>query len=261
MRKVIAPLILTVILIAAALFPGCALTGSSVVTEEKDFTGFTDIDVGSIFEVDITRSDSFSINISADESLLDYVDVSQVGGRLSISLQPRQVFTDFTLQARTLKAEITMPLLLGLNLSGASTGTVSGFKSANDFNLDISGASSLKMTDIEVGAAELAISGTGKISGDMKARDTKLAVSGASQVELVGSANTAVLNASGASKIDLTNFTLGYASISLSGASEATVNVKERVDIVVSDASRLYFLGNPTMGNISVTGASTVKHK
>jgi hypothetical protein len=39
------------------------------------------------------------------------------------------------------------------------------------------------------------------------------------------------------------------------------VNVKEQLDIVVSGASRLYFLGNPTMGNVEVTGASTVKHK
>jgi len=43
--------------------------------------------------------------------------------------------------------------------------------------------------------------------------------------------------------------------------SEATINVKGRLDSVLSGASRLYFHGNPTMGNTEVSGASTIKHK
>ncbi len=262
MRKAITPVILTAVLIAAVLFSGCTLTGEEdVITEEEDFADFTYVDVGSAFEVEITRSDSFSIIISADESLFDYVEVSQVGGTLKIYLKPRHIFTDFTLGAKTLRAEITMPALYGLQLSGATKGTITGFKSSEDFSLGVSGASSLETADIAVGDAEFEVSGASRVSGNMTADGAEFEVSGASSIELSGSADDIILEVSGASRVDLADFSLNDADVKLSGASEATVNVKGRLDTVLSGASRLYFYGNPTMGDTDVSGASTIKHK
>ena len=62
-------------------------------------------------------------------------------------------------------------------------------------------------------------------------------------------------------EIDLVDFPADYADAKLSGASEATINVKRKLDSVLSGASRLYFQGNPTIGDISISGASTIKHK
>ena len=261
MRKTIIPVTLVAVL-AAALFSGCGATGlGNIVTEEKDFTGFTYVEVEGTFEVEITQSESFSIIISADENFSDYVAVTKEGQTLRIYLNPRHTFTDFTLQARTMKATITMPALYGLHLSGASKGTITGFKSSRDFSVDVSGASSLDMTDIEVDDAEFKISGASKVSGSISADDTEFEVSGASKIELKGSADDIMLNASGASQVNLADFPLNNAAVKLNGASEATVNVKGRLDATVNAASSLYFLGNPTMGNVSVTGASTIKHK
>lgn len=262
MRKTIISIILVAVLTAVALASGCRVTGlGNIVTEEKDFTDFTYVEVEGTFEVEITRSESFSVTVSADESFFDYVAVSKEGETLRIYLNPRHTFTDFTLQARTLKAKITMPALYGLHLSGASKGTVTGFRSTQAFSLDISGASSLDVDNIEVSNAEIVISGASKITGSMKAGNVEFEVSGASKVELEGSAESTVLNASGASQVNLADFTLNDANVKLSGASEATVNAKGRLDAAVSEASSLYFLGNPTTGDISVTGASTIKHK
>jgi len=264
MRKAI----ISITLVAAALLSGCELAGpqnavteENVVTEEKDFTDFTRVQVEGTFEVEIIQSDTFSIIISADESLFDYVEVSKVGETLRIYLNPRHTFTDFTFTGKTLKAKITMPNLYGLQLSGATAATATGFKSSEDFNLDVSGASSFDMGDIEAGNVKFEVSGASNISGNMTVDDAEFEVSGASSVDLEGSANDIILNLSGASEIDLIDLPLNYASINLSGASEATLNVKGRLDAVLSDASRLYFQGNPTMGDISVTGASTIKHK
>ncbi len=109
--------------------------------------------------------------------------------------------------------------------------------------------------------AELKVSGASKVSGSMSADDAEFEVSGASKIELKGSADDIILNASGASQVNLDDFPFDNADVKLSGASEVTVNAKGRLDCVLSAASSLYFLGNPTMGDISVTGASTIKHK
>jgi len=264
MKKVLILFILLTVLASIPLLSGCEITGTGsgkIITEEKDVTDFTSIDVEGTFEVEIIRSDSFSTTITADSSYFDYVAVSKEGETLKIYLNPRHTFTDFTLEARDLKAKITMPVLHRLNLSGASNGTVAGFKSSEDFILEVSGASSVDMDDIEVGDIGFTISGASKVSGNVTAGDASFTVSGASKAELGGSGNNILLNASGASTVNLVDFPLNDAVVHLSGASEATLNVKGRMDCILSDAARLYFLGNPTMGNISVTGASTIKHK
>jgi len=269
MRKAIISITLAAVLTAVALFSGCEVTGpggivtkgEEVVTEEKDFTGFTYVDIEGTFKGEIIEADSFSTTVSADESFFDYVAVSKEGKTLRIYLNPRHTFTDFTLQAKTLKAKITMPALYGLRLSGASKATVTGFKSSKDFSLNVSGASSLDIVDCEMDDVECEVSGASEVTGNINADDVECEISGASKVELEGSANTIILKASGASKVNLDDFPLDNANIHLSGASEATVNVKGRLDCAVTAASRLYFQGNPTMGNVSVTGASTIKHR
>ena len=101
MRKAIIPITLVAVLTAAAIISGCGVTGAGkIITEEKDFTDFNRVDVGSAFEVEIVQADSFSVTMSADESLVDYVVVSKVGDTLKINLKPRHIFTDFTLGAK-----------------------------------------------------------------------------------------------------------------------------------------------------------------
>ena len=257
MKKAIIPLLIVVVLLS-----GCAEIGAgNVVTEEKGFSDFKYVEVTGTFEVEIVQSDTFNTTIEADETMFDYVSVTKERDTLKISLSPRHTFTDFTLQAKTLKATVTMPSIYGLELSGASKGAARGFKSLDNFNLDVSGASSLDMDDIKVGDLSMEVSGASRVSGNMTAADIKLELSGASKVELAGLADDIMLKISGASTADLADFLLDNASAKLSGASEVTLNVKGKLDASVSDASRLYFLGNPTMGNISVTGASTIKHK
>ena len=85
MKKASISSIMAAVLTAAIILSGCGATGpGSLVSEEKDFTDFTHVDVGSAFKVEITRSDSFSIIISADESLVDCIEVSRGGETLKI---------------------------------------------------------------------------------------------------------------------------------------------------------------------------------
>ncbi|MFC1989544.1 head GIN domain-containing protein [Chloroflexota bacterium] len=262
MKKAIISITLVTLLTAGTLFTGCTAGGlGNIVTEEKDFADFTYVSVEGTFDIKIDQSDSFSTTISADSNLFDYITVTKEGQTLRIYLNPRHTFTDFTLPVRSLKAVITMPELQGISLSGACKGTVTGFKSSRDFDLNVSGASSLSIKDMEAGDAAFEVSGASKVSGTMNCKDAGFEVSGASKVELDGSADNAILTISGASKANMVDFELDDANVKLSGASEATVHAKGRLDAVLSAASSLYFLGNPTMGNIHVSGASTLKHK
>lgn len=80
-------------------------------------------------------------------------------------------------------------------------------------------------------------------------------------LELTGTAETAGLEASGASSLRLANYRVQNADVRLSGASNADLEVSSRSDIEVSGASRLTFGGNPTVGRIEVSGASKINRR
>jgi hypothetical protein len=237
---------LWIILIAAlALMPGLAacdedeeastLQGSgNIVTQEIDFADFTAVEAANAFVVDITRSDSFGVTLRVDDNIMDLVDVSKAGDMLRIRLKPRASVTNATLEA-----SVTMPEIDGLKLSGASRVSLSGFSSTDHMDVELSGASTL--------------------DGDLEAGSVDLEVSGASRVALEGSADELSVDGSGASTLDLEEFAVDTAGIDLSGASEATVNVGDRIDPVdVSGASRLRYVGDPALGDVTASGGATV---
>lgn len=264
MNRQIMILLFAAVLISVPVFSGCNIVEpGEVITQEEEYTDFTRVDIGSAFDAEIIKSDSFSVTIKADESLIDYIVVSKEGDTLVINLKPHHLFTDFTLGSKTLEAEINMPALEGLNISGATKANASGFKSSEDLEIEVSGASTLTLEDIEAGDVECIISGASTLKGTLiSTGDAEFEVSGASKIELEGSANYLELDGSGASTADLGDFPLAEdADVKLSGASKATVNLKGMLDCDLSAASSLYFLGNPTMGDIDISGASTIKHK
>ena len=235
------------VLVLTALLTGCCgliprqttITGSgNVVTQEEAFTGFDKVDVSHAFTVDISQGESFRVVVRVDDNLVEHLEVVKQGDTLKIGLEP----TPFrNVRDATMEAEVTMPELTGLELSGASDVTITGFKSSKMLDVKLSGASSLR--------------------GDIEAGDARFDLSGASSVTLSGSAQDVTIDASGASVVDLADFPVADADVEASGASSATVNPSGSLDADASGASHVYYVGDPTLGKIDTSGASSVERK
>ncbi|MFC2030913.1 head GIN domain-containing protein [Chloroflexota bacterium] len=231
-----------VVFVLLALLVGCslteeAITGSGkVVPQEEAITGFDKVVVSHAFKADISQGETFSVIVRVDDNLLEYLEVVKQGSNLKIGLT-----TDRLIRNATLEAEVTMPDLAGVDLSAASQGTVTGFKSPNALDLDLSAASHLR--------------------GDIEAGDVRLDASGASQVTLRGSAGDVTIDASGASKVDLADFPGASATVKATDASNVTVNASGTLDVDASGASNVYYVGSPTLGTVETSGASNVEQK
>jgi len=244
-----------VVIIINVLFWGGwprGLVGSgNLETEAYAFANFTEVEISDTFEFEIEQSSSYSINVTTDDNVMDYVQVSQEGQTLKIGLRTGLRIGSVTLsigfgifprlESVTLKASVTMPQLRELTVSGASRGTVSEFSSTEDLNVKVSGAS--------------------RVTGDITAGNVEFGISGASTIQLEGSADDMVASVSGASHLNLDAFTLNNADVNFSGASSGTVNLNGRLDANLSGASTLWYIGEPTMGDINTSGASTISKK
>ena len=240
-RKALSSLLIVILVVAVVVVAVGAVAvyywvlPGTLKTETMEFNDFTAVEVGSAFEVSITQSNLFSVKITAGENIFDRIQVTQTGVTLKIDVTPGLGISNG-------KAEITMPELNTLILSGATRGTVEGINSSNPFVLALSGASVLEMTNTNVGDAEIE-------------------VSGASTLNAEGTGGDLVALIEGASNVDLTDFPVNDADVNLSGASRATINLDGKLDAELSGASNLEYIGEPTMGDINISGASTINKK
>jgi hypothetical protein len=227
-------------------------------TEQMDFRDFNRVDAGHACEVEVIRSDSYSVSVTAGDNMIKSIKVVKEGETLKI----RRTLSLFRgLIPGTFKVKITMPVLEGLDLSGASKGTISGFASGNSFSTNSRGASSLDILNMSAGDVKFQLTGASKVTGQVKAAGAEFNLSGASRVELQGSANNIVIDAAGGSHVDLASFHVASANVKLRGASHSTLDIDGQLDANLSGASKLYWLGKPVMGDIKTAGASTISRK
>lgn len=216
-----------------------SVSGSGeIITITKDFADFDQVEIGSAFDATVQQGDTFAVVIRIDDNLEEYLQVTKLGQTLQVGLDPDRLLG---LGNGTLEAEITMPALSGIEASGASQVTLAGFDSLQTLSIVASGASS--------------------VEGDIRAGDVSMEASGASSILLTGGAGDLVLDVSGASSADLEQFPVSNVLADLSGASSAVVNASGTLDVEASGASELSYLGNPTLGSVDTSGASTVREK
>jgi hypothetical protein len=198
------------------LFPfGGGITGSgNIISREFDYTDFSVVDAGYGFNVKIVQDEDYSIVVSFDDNVLEYLEVSVSGDTLTVGLEPGSY------RLLSLDVVISMPSLDGLMLSGGSNGDVSGFSSLQGISLGLSGGS---------------------------------------EVIIVGSASDLVVDASGGSRVYLSEFICGDAEINFSGGSNGSIYVTGTLDVNLSGGSHLTYYGNPELEDISTSGGSTIK--
>lgn len=238
--------ILAFVIVLIVLLSACTLgkeritlTGSgNLVTREESLSGFDRVDASHSFQVQVSQGDTYRVVIRVDDNIAQYLKVEKSGSTLKIGLDSDY---NYDLKRVTLKAEVTMSELTGLELSGASRANITGFASSKAFDVDLSGSSAVR--------------------GDIEAGDASFELSGSSDVNLTGSAGDVRIDASGSSDIDLSDFFTVDAKVEVSGSSEATVKPSGRLDADASGSSHIYYLGNPTLGKIDASGSSSVERK
>jgi len=243
MKKTIFVLILTVFMVVTQ-FWGCdkssvinRIKGSgNIIDIQYDFNNFERIDVSNAFEISIIKSDTFEVALWVDDNIKNYLEVQHTGNLLIIDLENGHNYDNVNL-----KAVIQMPEIESFRGSGAIVTEMSGFSPTDtleNFDLELSGASVFSC-NMDVGSCIITLSG-------------------ASVLHLTGNCSNLYLEASGASELTMGNFVISTANFMISGACDGTIHVTGHLDVMLSGASILRYYGNPEMGNLNITGASSL---
>lgn len=241
MKKALYAITLIILLTLAIYIPGCTQAGSAlngsgkIIDQDVNIADFDSLEVQGPFDLEIVHSATYLVSLSTDDNLISRVLFSRDDKTLKINIEAPATFFP-----TSLKIKIGMPEILGLNLSAGAKATISGFQSISTFNLVLARSSSL--------------------SGNLEADSTNFYLSGGSQVNLRGKADMLELDATGASKLDLSKFILSGANVKLREASTASLNVNGELNVVLKEASKIYYTGNALIRNTSITGDSSMIH-
>ncbi len=225
MKKICLAIFILAVVIGVVFSGGCGLGGIknlSVVqgsgnakTETRKADGFKSVDASGAVNVEIVVQKGFSVSVEADDNLLENIKTEVNGDTLKI-------YSEDSISPKTrVNVKISMPEIIGLELSGASNANVSG------------------------------------VNSDL----IELKASGASKVKIDGQVIKLRADASGASKIDAEGLKVEDANVDASGASSATIMATEEVDLDASGASKITYVGEPKRIKQNASGASSITKK
>ena len=165
----------------------------NVASENRDVAGFKSIDVGGVFQVEITAQKDFSVEVLADDNLLPLIKTEVDGGTLRVSTTRRISPTS------PIRVRISAPDIDNLQVSGIANVTVNDLNNSS-FALDSSGASKIAITG-ETSKLTIDVSGASKIDAEnLNAENASIDASGASKIN-VNVSGELRSDLSGASKV------------------------------------------------------------
>ncbi|MBC7798326.1 MAG: DUF2807 domain-containing protein [Pyrinomonadaceae bacterium] len=185
-------------------------------SESRNVPSFETIEAGGAIELEIVANEADqSVKVEIDDNLLQFVKTEVISKTLRIER------TSNFKTSNPVRVKITMPKLINLTLSGASSAKISNLF-GDKINFDISGAS--------------------KTSVD-------------------GTTKTLTAKVSGASELQAEDLKCEDVAVDASGASKASVFAANSLGAKLSGASSMIYGGNPKTINKNVADASSLTSK
>jgi len=157
-------------------FKGVKGSGN-VAKDTRGLSGFKGVDVGGVFQVEITAQKEFGVEVEADDNLLPLIKTEVRNGVLNIE-------TDKKISPSSpVRIRISAPDIDRLEVSGVANVTLNDIKNS-ELTLDTSGASKIKISG-ETAKFTADVSGATKIDAEnLKTIDANIETSGASTVTI-----------------------------------------------------------------------------
>ena len=176
---VIAGLLSTVFLLGGGNLFGEVVGSGNITTKEEQFSDFTEVDAGSGFTVEIFESSSYEVIVTADDNVMEYIEVSKSGDTLKVGVRWGISFSSVTLKIR-----ITMPEINKIDLSGGVQGKIEDLTSTNELSIDLSGGSQLTGQG-SAGTLTIDASGGSQLHfREYSVQDANIELSGGSQARI-----------------------------------------------------------------------------
>ena len=234
-------IILVILAVLAVTTLACSATfnlpntiqgNGNVEQESRGIESFEKIELSGIGNIYVEIGETPSLEISAEENLLEYIETYNQGDTLVIEIKERTNL----MPTEPIDFYITTAELNSVDISGLADVQLPALKTET-FSVSISGAGDIEIDELVAENLDIDLSGLGSCSiGDGEVNEQTIEISGS------GSYNARRMDSQ-------------EANISISGLGSATVSVSDKLDVNISGGGDVKYYGSPELhSNISGLG-------
>jgi hypothetical protein len=237
MKKVI----LLILLVSGAFVSNAQNIVYDENAEVRAVGKFNSVEVSGAISLYLAQGPEHGVAISAGDAKYNSKIKTEVkDGSLRITVEGG-MWNGFNWTNRKLKAYVTATDLNRLEVSGASYVSISGAIKSDELKMDVSGASEIK--------------------GIINVTRFNLDISGASVARLSGTAKNALIDASGACKVNSYELSIETCKASSSGASNIRVTVTGELNADASGGSNIYYKGQGIGKSLNASAGASIKNR
>ena len=213
---------------------GILIGSGSLLTKNYDFTGFTEIDFCNSVQGNIAYSNTYSVEIIADDNVFPYLQIEQTDGCLKVHLLYAMMFRNITV-----KVNIRTPDIQAMTLKDDCVANITGFNVNHNLNVTLKDSCVLK--------------------GNFSMNDLTLNIKDDCKINLTGSCGDINLTARDTCIVDLIQLVSRNAVLSVKDDCNVKINCTGTINGSVKDDSSLNYTGNPSSIKVKVSDGSTIK--
>jgi len=216
---------------------GKSVKGSGPVKTEKRSAGaFNAIDLNVSGEVYIKEGKDYSIEVEAQQELLQILLTEINGPALEIKYPKGTNVRN----AEPVKVYVTLPSVHRLEVAGSGTIYAQDALHTEGLQLQVSGSGNIELANITATDIRANIAGSGNI------------------VLKKGDANSENIQITGSGNIDSRGLRVANATTQISGSGSARVQAQEKLDVTIAGSGDVYYTGKAKVTK-KIAGSGSVK--
>jgi len=207
----------------------------NVITEARDVSGIDGLKVSTGIDVVIKQGDKESLEIHADDNLMEHIKTEIVEGTLKI-------YTDKSIrQEKSLKAYLMYKDLNMLRITSAG---------------DVTGENTLKTEKLRID-----VSSAGDLKLDVEADEISLDISSSGDVRISGTAGYMDADLSSAGDLNAYELIVKDCEVDCSSAGDARIYATGEMDLSCSSAGSIYYRGDAVLVSSHTSSAGSIVRK
>lgn len=222
---------------ATSCIDDISVSGNGIqATESRTTSAFSQVKSLGSFDVFITNGEEYSVMVSADENLLQYIETYVSGETLKIDIDELHSVKAVV----PMEVYITTPVLNGIVQSG------SGRIIADYFETD---------------HFDAVLSGSGRIIASFEANSGDVLLSGSGKLDISGGADHVDLVVSGSGNIDASDLAVNNCKTLTSGSGNMWISVDDYLEARISGSGNVHYYGSPTVDSHISGSGHVISHQ
>jgi len=210
--------------------------------QSRDVEAFTNIGFAISGTLYISQGETHSVEIDADDEILEYIETVVNNGRLHIRGQEETGWFSWlrsgTRRSATADVYVTTPSLDGVSVAGSGDVIVRDTFTSDRFSVEIAGSGNIELP-LEASAVTARIAGSGSMN-------------------LSGMADDLSVNIAGSGDVRASDLQVARAEVRIAGSGDCHVYAREHLNVQIMGSGDVFYAGEPEIER-SVMGSGRVR--